>query len=84
MAKKTENTTPEEIMDQATPEAEAPTEGKNEAPKAAKKVYKFVSDNKFLTCTALGVQFMNGKAETDSLEVAKALVKISGVTMIEE
>ena len=49
-----------------------------------KKVYKFTSQNKFLTCTALGVQFMNGKAETTDLAVAKELAKISGVQMVEE
>ncbi len=48
------------------------------------KVYKFISQNKFLTCTALGVQFMNGKAETKDLAVAKELAKISGVQMVEE
>lgn len=48
------------------------------------KVYKFTSQNKFLTCTALGVQFMNGKAETKDLAVAKELAKISGVQMVEE
>lgn len=50
---------------------------------AANKVYKFISQNKYLTCAALGVQFIDGKAETKSLEVAKALAKISGVTMVE-
>ena len=48
------------------------------------KAYKFVSQNKFLTCTALGVQFMNGKAETKDLAVAKELAKIYGVQMVEE
>ena len=48
------------------------------------KVYKFISQNKFLTCTALGVQFMNGTAETTSVEVARELAKISGVQMVEE
>lgn len=47
------------------------------------KVYKFISQNKFLTCHALGVQFMNGKAETTNLAVAKELVKIAGVQMVE-
>lgn len=47
-------------------------------------VYKFVSQNKFLTCTALGVQFMDGKAETKDLAVAKELAKISGVQRVEE
>lgn len=68
-------------------QAEAPAKGQ-ETPKAGKKpkgkVYKFVSDNKFLTCASLGVQFMNGKAETESLEVAKALATLSGVTLVEE
>ena len=48
------------------------------------KAYKFKSANKFLTCTALGVQFIDGKATTDNLEVAKALAKIDGVELIEE
>ena len=47
-------------------------------------VYKFVSQNKYLTCTALGIQFMNGKAETTDLAVAKELAKISGVQRVEE
>ncbi len=54
------------------------------ADKAKKKVYKFISQNKYLTCTTLGVQFMNGKAETDNLEIAKELAKLSGVTLVEE
>lgn len=55
-----------------------------EEKKAAAKVYKFTSDNKFLTCSALGVQFMGGKASTTNLEVAKALAKIDGVKLVEE
>lgn len=47
------------------------------------KVYKFKSANKFLSCVALGVQFVNGEATTINLEVAKALVKIDGVTLVE-
>lgn len=61
--------------------------GKSEAitPKApTKTVYKFISDNKSLTCVALGIQFVNGKAETDNLEIAKALCAISGVTRVED
>ncbi len=50
----------------------------------APKVYKFTSQNKFLSCSGLGVQFINGKASTTSLEVAKALVNIDGVTMLED
>ena len=48
------------------------------------KVYKFVSENKALTCAALGIQFKDGKAETTSVEIAKALSKCSGVTMVED
>lgn len=48
------------------------------------KVYNFTSTNKYLSCTGLGVQFMDGKASTTSLEVAKALVKIDGVKLVEE
>lgn len=49
-----------------------------------KTVYKFISENKFLTCVGLGIQFVDGKAETDNLEIAKALCKISGVTRVED
>lgn len=48
------------------------------------KVYNFTSENKFLSCFALGVQFIDGKASTTNLEVAKALAKIAGVKLIEE
>lgn len=51
---------------------------------ATTKVYKFTSTNKFLSCIGLGVQFMDGKASTTSLEVAKELVKIDGVELVEE
>lgn len=50
----------------------------------AEKVYKFTSENKFLTCSAVGVQFIDGKAETKSLEAAKVLATLDGVTLIEE
>lgn len=48
------------------------------------KVYKFKSANKFLSCVALGVQFINGEATTDRIEVARELVKIDGVELVEE
>ena len=48
------------------------------------KVYNFKSANKFLTCAHLGVQFINGTASTTNLEIAKALVKIEGVELIED
>ena len=48
------------------------------------KVYKFKSENKFLSCVALGVQFINGTASTTNLAVARALAKIDGVTLVED
>lgn len=62
---------------------ETKTEAKTET-KAKAKVYKFKSVNKFLTCSALKVQFINGEATTDNLAVAKALAKIDGVELVEE
>lgn len=87
MAKATTTAKVDETQDQAvTPENIENTE--NTAPKATttakEKVYKFVSDNKYLTCASLGVQFVNGRAETTNLEVAKALATKNGVTLIEE
>ena len=51
--------------------------------KTKEKVYKFRSANKWLTCVALGVQFVNGFAEVKSPAVAKELAKISGVELVE-
>ena len=61
-----------------TPEAEAKATGKKA------KVYNFTSVNKFLSCFALGVQFIDGKASTTNLEVARKLAKIEGVELVEE
>ena len=66
-----------------TTNKEAQAEAKAAQEKKA-KVYNFTSDNKFLTCSALGVQFMDGKASTTNLEVAKALAKIDGVKLVED
>lgn len=84
-----------EMAPEETKETKAPeeTEGgaqKEEKAKAttttakAEKVYKFTSKNKYLTCSAVGVQFIDGKAETKSLEAAKVLATLDGVTLIEE
>lgn len=48
------------------------------------KVYNFTSENKFLTCAGLGVQFLDGKASTNDLEVARALATIDGVRLVED
>lgn len=76
---KTPQNTPDTENQGATPKEETP---KAETPKG--KVYKFVSENKYLTCSSVGVQFINGKAETSSLEVAKVLATLSGVTLVED
>lgn len=74
-----------------TKETKAPAEKATGAKKQAKttegatgKVYKFTSNNKFLTCAGLGIQFMDGKASTTNIEVAKELVKLDGVDLVEE
>ena len=57
---------------------------KAEAKGTTEKVYKFKSTDKFLSCVALGVQFVDGTASTTNLAVARALAKIDGVTLIED
>lgn len=52
--------------------------------KVSKRVYKLRSTNKFLTVSALGVQFMNGKFQTTDPAVAKALMDFAGVELEEE
>ena len=59
-------------------------ETKTSAKTTPVKVYKLRSANKYLTVSALGVQFMNGKYETTDPEVVKALVNFDGVELEEE
>lgn len=80
----TAQNTPDTENQGATPKEETPKEETPKAETPKGKVYKFVSDNKFLTCSSVGVQFINGKAETSSLEVAKVLATLSGVTLVED
>lgn len=49
-----------------------------------KKKYNFVSANKYLTVSSLGVQFVNGKATVTDVEVARALATLDGVTLVED
>lgn len=65
-------------------DVKAPETTPVKAGKKAEKVYHFTSENKYLSCYALGVQFIGGKASTTNLAVAKALVKIDGVELVEE
>lgn len=55
-----------------------------ETESTTEKVYTFKCDNKFLSCSALGVQFIDGTASTTNLAVARALAKIEGVTLVED
>lgn len=62
--------------------ANAAPEAAQEAKKAKKK-YQFTSSNKYLTVAALGVQFMAGKYTTDKPEIAKQLMTLDGVELVE-
>ena len=55
-----------------------------QAKKPVEKVYKFKSENKYLSCASLGVQFIDGKATTTNLAVARALAMVDGVELVEE
>lgn len=59
-----------------------------EEPEATKapeaKVYEFTSENKYLTVSALGIQFVGGKASTTNLGIARELAKISGVSLVDK
>ena len=56
-----------------------PTEANAEA-----KVYNLRSSNKYLTVSSLGVQFMAGKYTTTDPAVARALLEIDDVELIED
>lgn len=49
-----------------------------------KRVYELRSANKFLTVSALGVQFMKGRYKTEDPAVAKALLGYEGVELVED
>lgn len=66
-------------MEMATTKKTAPEEQKE-----AKKVYHFTSVNPFLSCVSLGVQFVDGKATTEDVAVARALATIDGVELADE
>ena len=57
---------------------------KEEAKQEAVKVYRFKSENPYLTVANLGIQFVAGKAETTNLNVARALAKVGGVELVED
>ena len=83
-AKKVEEATQEAPENTPKNEEKMAATAKAQAKKVeGAKVYNFTSKKKFLTCAGLGVQFMNGKASTDNIEVARALAKIDGVELVE-
>ena len=66
------------VSPEVTPEQEEKKEDK------PKKVYHFTSENPYLTVSAVGVYFSDGKASTDNLAVAKYLAGLEGVELVEE
>lgn len=62
----------------------ATTKTSNTNTDATEKIYKFKSQNKFLTVSAVDVQFIDGVATTTKLEVAKYLATLDGVEKVEE
>lgn len=66
------------------PEVNAETPNAEVAKEDAVKVYVFKSKNPYLSCADLGVQFIDGKATTTKLEVARALAKVYGVELVED
>lgn len=74
----TEAPTEGAVSPEVTPEQEEKKEDK------PKKVYHFTSENPYLTVSAVGVYFSDGKASTDNLAVAKYLAGLEGVELVEE
>lgn len=66
------------VSPEVTPEQEEKKEDK------PKKMYHFTSENPYLTVSAVGVYFSDGKASTDNLAVAKYLAGLEGVELVEE
>jgi hypothetical protein len=79
----------DKVVETTGAESKAPVEAKTEPTKPVEavkpvKVYNFISANKFLTVTSLGVQFIDGKASVTDVAVARALATIDGVQHIED
>lgn len=64
--------------------AEKAGQNVTETQENTKRVYELRSANKFLTVSALGVQFMKGRYKTDNPKIAKALLDYEGVELVEE
>lgn len=70
--------------EKATQEPVQATEEIKVEAKAEAKVYNLRSSNKYLTVSSLGVQFMAGKYTTTDPAVARALLEIDDVELIED
>lgn len=70
--------------EKATQEPVQATEKTKVEAKAEAKVYNLRSSNKYLTVSSLGVQFMAGKYSTTDPAVARALLEIDDVELIED
>lgn len=70
--------------EKATQEPVQATEEIKVEAKAEAKVYNLRSSNKYLTVSSLGVQFMAGKYSTTDPAVARALLEIDDVELIED
>lgn len=70
--------------EKATQEPVQATEETKVETKAEAKVYNLRSSNKYLTVSSLGVQFMAGKYTTTDPAVARALLEIDDVELIED
>lgn len=70
--------------EKATQEPVQATEETKVKAKAEAKVYNLRSSNKYLTVSSLGVQFMAGKYSTTDPAVARALLEIDDVELIED
>lgn len=70
--------------EKATQEPVQVTEEPKVEAKAEAKVYNLRSSNKYLTVSSLGVQFMAGKYTTTDPAVARALLEIDDVELIED
>ena len=52
--------------------------------KKKNKSYVFKHPNKYLTVASLGVQFRDGKYETEDKEIAKALINLDDVELVSQ
>lgn len=62
----------------------AENENKSKSREKKKGLYVFKHPNKYLTVAMLGVQFRDGKYETESRELAEALINIEDIELVSQ